>query len=315
MIHFLTGAMASTVLSTDVLRQLSTGSGDNYIFDFSVIHADHYESLFRTLQRFAVQSVNSIGFSCDRLASCQSEDNLPPTVLSSIAHTKTHYIRNMVELLCYVVPKSTRLTSLHFSNLRITPDYLERMSVALGKSRVLRALHFSKVELRDDGLSALLLNLNPNTLESIEIVQCHITVAAVNDILKFISRRTKVGIGLRAFEVSPSEIPDADRRRISIAVSGRSSPSSPVAVRLAAEEEESDETEIDVTGIERRGRIAQLLEENKVLTEQIKALKEMGEAVRVNDSVFVVGRGAPDFVIYLNDIDQRLVTLDSQQRL
>jgi hypothetical protein len=41
----------------------------------------------------------------------------------------------------------------------------------------------------------------------------------------------------------------------------------------------------------------------------------MAEAVKVNDSVFVVGRGAPDFVIYLNDIEQRLVTLDSQQRL
>jgi hypothetical protein len=307
--------MTVTLLATDAIRQLSSGSGNAYFFDFSEIHADHYEPLFRTLQRFAIKNVDSIGFSCDRLASCPSDEPLPAVVLSSIARTKTHFMRNMVELLCYVVPKSDRLSSVRLSNLTFRKEHLERMSAAFGRSRALRELHFSRVELQDDGLRAILLGLNPNTLESVEMVKCGITGAAVDDILRFISRRSVTGEGLRAFEVSPSEISDADRRKIAVAVSGRLPLSSPVRVASPVEGVDSDEGALDVAGIDRRGRISQLQQENKVLAEQIRALREMDEAVRVNDSVFVVGHRAPDFLVYLNTVEQRLVTLDSQQRL
>jgi hypothetical protein len=316
--------MASvSLLSDEVLRQLSTGSDGQYFFDFSQIHRDHYEPLFRTLQRFALKGVDMIGFSCNRLADCQSDDSpLPSAVISSIAQTKIHYARNMVELLCYVVPKSSRLSAVHFSNLTIRREHLERLSSAFGKSRVLRSLHFSRVELQDDGFRALLLALNPNTLESVEIVKAGLRATAMEDILRFIGRRVRIGSGLRAFEVSPSEIPDSDRRRIAVAVSGRSRSPSQTAhrpARLLESEPEpealSDDSEFDVAKIDRQGRIIQLREENRMLADQIKALKEMVDAVKINDSVFVVGRGAPDFVMYLNDIEQRLVALDSHQWL
>jgi hypothetical protein len=298
-------ARSSLLTDTDV-RQLSTGRDGQFFFDFSEIHADTYEPLFRTLQRFAMKSVDAIGFSCDKFESLQSAgDPLPPVVISSIAQTKTHYTRNMVELLCHVVPKSRRLASVQFSNLTIRRDYLERMSVAFGKSNALRALRFSKVDLYDDGLRAVLLGLNPNVLESVEVTKCRITDGAIEDILRFIERRIRIGTGLRAFEVSPSEISAPIRRQIEGAVSGRT-PVDPDSQQLRYSETESNGGEI-----ERRARIARLREENARLAEQIRALREMQHAVKVTDSIFIVGSGAPDFLLYLQDIEQRMVAIDS----
>jgi hypothetical protein len=41
----------------------------------------------------------------------------------------------------------------------------------------------------------------------------------------------------------------------------------------------------------------------------------MDDAVKVNDSIFLVGSGAPDFLLYLRGIEQRLVAVDSAQRM
>ena len=302
------------MLSEGVLRQLSRNSNGNFTFDFSTISADQYEPLFRTLQRFCLKNVDSLGFSCDELAKYQGRplegNTLPPYVQSSIAKKKTHYVRNMVELLCYVVQKSTRLTEVQFSNLTLRMEHLQRLSTAFGKSKSLKAIVFSRVDMGDEGIRALLTGLDPNTLESITIVKCGITGACTEDILQFIARRREVGVGLNTFEVSQSEIVDADRRRIQAALTGI--PLSP-STRGASFVSESDSDGSFVT--DRKERITQLREENRSLKEQIRALKEMVNAVKFGDSVFVVGKGAPEFVMYLNDVEQRLVALDQTRRI
>jgi hypothetical protein len=65
--------------------------------------------------------------------------------------------------------------------------------------------------------------------------------------------------------------------------------------------------------MERKDRIDELWEENRILREQIAALTEMINAVKLNDSVFVVGSGSVPFLRYLSDLEQRLVALDQQQ--
>lgn len=301
------------MLSEGVLRQLSKNHNGTFMFDFSTINADQYEPLFRTLQRFCLKNVDSVGFSCDELAKFQGRtlegNDLPPYVLSSIAKKKIHYIRNTVELLCYVVQKSTRLNEVQFSNLTLRTEHLQRLSTAFGKSKALKSLVFSRVGMGDEGIRALLTSLDPNTLESITIVKCGITGACTEDILQFIARRREVGVGLKAFEVSQSEIVDADRRRIQAALTGI--PLSPSS-RGPAPSGDSD-SDGSFVG-DRQERIAQLRAENKSLKEQIRALKEMVNAVKFGDSVFVVGKGAPEFVMYLNDVEQRLVTLDRTRR-
>jgi hypothetical protein len=309
--------MTVPFLSEAVLRELSTGSGGDYFFDFSDIHSRHYDSLLRTLQRFALKSVDAIGFSCDKLAACESDHApLPATVLSSIAHTKTQYVRNTIELLCYVVPNSDRLSSVFISNLQIKREQLARMSIAFGRSRALRELRFSGVRMQDDGLRVLLTGLNPNILEAIAIVECGITARSTDDILKFITRKDRIGAGLRVFDVSPNEISEANRNRIGAFLSGNLPTTSTIdGTEQEAEEEGSEESEFDIVKIEREGRIRQLREDNRLLKEQIKALMGLTDAVKVNDSIFIVGRGATAFLGHLNEMEQRLITLDAQQRL
>jgi hypothetical protein len=304
------------MLSEDTIRELSHGSGSDYYFDFSQIHSDYYEPLFRTLQRFAITRIDSLGFSCDELARQESravkENLLSEGVLTSIAKTKIHYSRNMIELLCYIAPKSSRLNSIQFSNLTIRREHLERLSVALARSTSLKSLRFSHCALGDSGVHALLLGLNPNKIESISIVRCGITGVSTDDILEFIARRTTLGVGLHSFEVSPSEIPDADRRKITAAVSGRSEVTPPATPQRAPIPEEEP---IDFEAADRRANIDRLKHENRSLQMQIDALREMVNAVKYNESVYVVGPGAPEFVMYLNQLEQRLVACDHGMRL
>jgi hypothetical protein len=303
------------MLSAETIRELSRGTGGTYLFDFSQISGAHYEPLFRTLQRFAVTSIDSIGFSCDELARQQSRavkgPPLSDDVATSIAYTKTHCLRNMIELLCYVLPRSKILTSIQFSNLTIRREHLERLSVAMGRSESLKSLRFSHVQLGDAGLQAILIGIDPNKIESISIVRCGITTVSTDPILDFIGRRLNMGIGLHSFEVSPSEMPDSDRQRITSAVSGRSSPFASPVKSIIVEDNEP----LDLESAERKARIDQLRHENKSMKLQIEALREMVNAVRYSDSVYVVGPGAGDFVSYLNQIEQRLVVWDHSLRL
>lgn len=302
------------MLSEAALRQLSHNNGGDFQFDFSTINAEHYERLFRTLQRFCLKNVDSIRFSCDELAKCEQRvldgKPLPSNVANSIAKKKIHYIRNMVELLCYVSQKSQRLADISFSNLTMRKEHLQRLSTAFGTSNALKSLTFSRVLLEDDGIRILLNSLDPNKIEKVAILKCGITGACTEDIVRFIGKRRELGTGLQSFEVSTTEIPDADRRRIKQAVDGTpASPTAPATPRRKAMDELDSE---DSMGADRRERINELKSENRSLREQIRALKEMHNAVKFNDSVFVIGKGAPEFVSYLNEVEQRLVALDSR---
>jgi hypothetical protein len=295
------------LLSESNLRRLSKGNAGQYHFDFSTIHCDQYEVLFRTLQRFAVTEVDSLGFSCDELALCdrQNEALMPLNVQASIARRKLHYIRNMVELLCYLIGKSTRLSDIQFSNLIIRREHIDRLSATFGRSKYLKSLSLTSVLIGDDGLRALLHGLNPNVIEIMSIIKCGITGLSTDAIINFINRRTDPKVGIRVFQVSPSEVSDAHRRRIIASLTG-------IQESVAPDAFEDDGP--DVEQIERSARIDELRSDNKSLRDQIRALREMANAVRFNDSVFVVGKGAPDFVLYLNEIEQRLVALDSRRR-
>lgn len=298
------------MLSEATLRQLSHNKEGDFQFDFSTIHVQHYEPLFRTLQRFCVKNVDSIRFSCDELAKCEQRvlegKPLPSNVANSIGKQKIHYVRNMVELLCFASQKSERLSEISFSNLTFRKEHLQRMATAFATSKGLKSLIFAKVLLEDDGMRILLTALDPNTIESIAIIKCGLTGACTEDIVRFIRRRREVGVGLKSFEVSPVEIPEADRRRIKQALDG--APPSPPAKTMAVMEESYSD---DSMGVDRRQRIRELKDENYSLREQIRALKEMQNAVKCNDYVFVVGKGAPEFVEYLNEVEQRLSALDA----
>jgi hypothetical protein len=301
--------MRAGLLTDADIRRLAAGADQQYFFDFSEISAESFEPLFRTLKVFARKSAEAIGFSCDRLA---SGDPLPAFVGSSIAQKKADYLNRMVELLCSVIPKSQRLASVQFSNLAISPEQLARLSNAFGKSKGLRMVRFANVELKDDGLRAVLADLNPNTLESVEITDCGITTFATPDILKFIGRRLKIGTGLKAFVVSTSEISALDRQRIAAALSG-------VQVRPPADPDssdgDSDSDELNSMGVDQTDIITHLKDENDLLVEQIQVLRQLVQGARDADALFIVGPRAPDFQLYMNDVERRLAALDPGHRM
>ncbi|OHT02485.1 hypothetical protein TRFO_30370 [Tritrichomonas foetus] len=305
------------MISETVLRQISKNVGASFDFDFSSISSELYEPLFRTLQRYALKNVDSIGFNCDEMAKYESivvkGYPIPKKVANSIAKTKTNYIRNMVELLCYVVPKSTRIKELRFSNILISPAHFTRLSQAFGKSTSLKSIIFNRVLLENDGLRIFLNGLDPNKIVSLAFIKCRLSDDASDDIINFISQKS-VGpnVGLKSFEVSPTEFSDFVCQKIAAAVNGLNGQLQQQISQIPAFESElySDNEADELESLERQRFLSQLKAENRSLKDQIKALKEMVNAVKCGESMFVVGQGAPDFVMYLNDVEQRLVYLD-----
>jgi hypothetical protein len=301
--------MSTQLISEAAIRRLSTGAGREYFFNLSEISADDYDPLFGTLEIFALTDVDAIGFSCDKLASGHPP---PAVVAASIAQQKPDYMSKVTDLLCSIVPKSKCLASVQFVNLPMSREHLERLSDAFGRSRSLRAIRFSKVELKNDGLRVVLLGLNPNVLESVEILNCRITEAATDDILRFIGRRVKIERGLKTFDVTTSDISAYGRKRIAVALAGR--PASPFS-EDDSPEEDSDSDEINFTVSDRRETIAHLRAQNALLVEQIQVLRDLADESRDDDAMFIVGPGAREFQRYMNDIERRVAALLPEHRM
>ena len=306
------------MLSETILRQISRNSKASFDFDFSSISSEFYEPLFRTLQRYSLKNIDSIGFNCDEMAKYDSlvvkGSHRPKTITSSIAKTKTNYIRNMVELLCYVIPKSTRIKEIRFSNILIQPEHFSRLAQAFAKSTSLKSLSFTRVLLENDGLRIFLSYLDPNKLETLKFVKCRLSDEVADDIVNFISQKKNKLEGLRSFEVSPEEFSDFVIQRITAFVNGAENQTSFLPPASETEIDPDNEME-ELESIERQRVLNSLREENRNLKNQIKALKEMVNAVTFGESLFVVGQGAPDFVSYLNDVEQRLVDLDGGRKI
>lgn len=302
------------MLSEKVLRQISINSGASFNFDFSYISSEYYESLFRTLQRYAIKNIESLGFNCDEQAKYESlvvkGSPLPKKVASSIARTKSNYIRNMVELICYVVPKSSKIQEIKFSNILIPRESLDRLAAAFEKSKTLKVIIFSRVLLENDGLQIFLNHLDPNDLISLSFVKCRLNDDVADSIIQFIMKKKSLFTGLKSFEVSPDEISEFVRQSIAEAIAGAFRKNQQRQISQPQSEFLSDNEDDELESIERQKILSQLKSENRTLKDQIKALKEMINAVKFGESMFVVGQGAPDFVMYLNDIEQRLVNID-----
>ena len=112
------------MLSAAEVRKLAEGTGDEYFFDFSVINGEFYQQLLVTLQHFGVRNIGHIGFSCDRLASelRSGQGKLSTTVMESIAKKRTHYVVNIIELLCH-------LWECHFQQRRIPELLHDQVSI------------------------------------------------------------------------------------------------------------------------------------------------------------------------------------------
>lgn len=209
------------MLSEEEIRQIADGTGFTYHFDFSKISGDKYEPLLRTLQHFAKKQIESLGFSCDELYRAEQKSlagqQIPVQVLNSIAKTKSHYVRNIVELLCLVLPRSNRIKEITLSNLNIKKDYLARIIAAMSHSPSLENINLKKIPIGDEIFRVLLQVLDPNQIKSINISFCAITNNCTDDIISFIHKKdqriTKNG-GITHFTISKTEIDENGQKRI-----------------------------------------------------------------------------------------------------
>jgi hypothetical protein len=293
------------MLTDETVRQLANGEEGVYHFDMSQISAEFYEPLLRTLQHFAQRKIDSIGFSCDELARCEQRNltgsaPFPVSVLNSIAMTKMNYTRNVVELMCHVLPRSSRIREVVFSNFNLS-KHLQRIVYGLSRSTSLQAVNFNKVHLGTDGLQMLLNALDPNQIHTMSVMYCGLSQACTQLILDFIKRkdpRLVRGGGISVFQVSSAEFPEADRRNIAEALSGMD--------LILGNAQRMREREIKQEVAELRA----LERENAELRGELRQLRESIDAVEYNQDVWIVGKGAEEFVRFIREIEGKIEGLE-----
>jgi hypothetical protein len=295
------------MLPDETVRKLALGDGSVYHFDMSAISSEFYEPLLRTLQRFAQQKVDSLGFSCDELARAEERaltgKPIPVSVLNSIAKTKASFLRNLVELLCYVVSRSTRILEIVLSNLAFQRDHLTRVLTALSRSTSLRIVHFARIRLGDEGVLILLRGLNPNQIETISLAGCGVSHASLGEILAFIGRKDpllpKSG-GIRTIVVSMPSLSEPDQQAINDAL-GIGTPSRETRKKIEADEIQREIAEL-----------ANLEKENRELKITLTRLCQSVSAIEFKEDVFIVGKGAPEFAEFLAEIEKKVYQPESR---
>ena len=218
------------MLTEKEIRRLADGTGALYHFDFSKIQSDYYEPLLKTLQFFAKKNIESLGFSCDELYRAEKAANdgkqISIKVLNSIAKTKSHFARNIAELVSHVLPRSSTIKEIVLSNINFKKDKVAKMIASFSQSPSLESIILVKIPLGDEALKVMLSYLDPNQIVAITIMFCGITDQSANDIIKFILQKdlkvSKNG-GIQKFSVSKFEISKENRERIHQALRGANS--------------------------------------------------------------------------------------------
>ncbi|KAK8881501.1 hypothetical protein M9Y10_004237 [Tritrichomonas musculus] len=350
------------MLSPEVVRQLGDGTGADYQFDFSKIPAEFYEPILRTLQHFAQKQIQSIGFNCDSMAKAEqmtlvssssvasTNKKLPVIIANSIAKNKSHYISNIIELLCYVLPRSTRIKELTLSNMNIRRDYMQKLITALSKSKSLETINLVKIPIGNELMHLMMTTLDPNIIKSIKINYCGITSSSTSDIIQFIQKKQINNLnGIQYFEITKTEIPEEDQILIQNALQQSSQQNNYINFNIPSPNINSGSPKSQTlkndnnlnSGSQRlspisvlspinsnyassqkflkekkNNEIAQIKayeNENAQLRKELAELRSSLNAVKYNDNVFIVGKGAEEFVNYISDIEAKIKNFEDQK--
>lgn len=285
------------MLSEDLIRSLSQGENGTYIFDFSTIPSSKYEQLLRSLQHFAKSKIVTIGFNTDTLTQLQqskSIKNYPQQVQSSIALNKSHFISNILELLVYILPRSTKLMELNLSTLNFRQNQLIKLFEAIKLCKSLKTIKFNDIPIGNDGLRSLLKMASPDQISSISVLDCQLTDNVTDAIVEFINRKkSQTYDGIASFEVSNKEFSEECCLEISEALKKKMNSANPAA----------------------SPEVMKLRQENQQLKAELARLRQSVNAVQYNERVYVIGKNASQFVQFLRGIDQTLNHLEEQKKM
>lgn len=307
------------MLSNQTLREIAEGTGNQYNYDFSMISGDLYESLFRSLQKFSINHIESIGFSCSFLTHYspqRSPKQISPKVKKSIANTKIHYIKNMVELLYFVMPRSKVLHEITLTNLPMKYAHIERFASSFAKPNFIDTLNFNTIKLFDEGAAIILSYLTESHVVNISFQNCYITDSILNIIISLIQSKKKTDYPIQNFDAP--ELSSFSQQQIRNAIkdyqvqndlSNFSSGSDFQEIQEEISPIYQDPSSSKQDSIYQQ--IEELKKENNELREQIQLFKDLTKQVQITDNIYAIGEKASDFADHLKDLTKRLSTIDN----
>jgi hypothetical protein len=186
--------------------------------------------------------------------------------------------------------------------LTFQSDHLTRVVTALSRSTSLRIVHFAQIRLGDEGVLTLLHGLDPNQIETISLAGCGVSHASLGEILAFIGRkdpRLSRSDGIKTIDISMPSLSEPDQRAITDALGIRAP---------------NRETRKRIEALARKREMAELQKldtENRELKITFDKLLQSVPAVAFKEDVFIVGKGASEFVEFLTEIERKIGQLES----
>jgi len=270
------------------LKQVTSSFGKSFNIDFSVIPSSVYRELFFGLLKYGITEIEDFCFNCDTYYNKGSFS----TPTNTIFRKNRKFVENIIQLLKTILPKSRVIKKIVFSNIDILPNQLEEIAVAMASSQSVDNVGFSHISIGDTVLHSILSVLNPNMIKVISFTECGISQSSLDAILGFLKRKNP-SANIEVL-INDSAFPESAKRRIY--------ESTIPEINIPIEEELPEE-------------LIRLRKENTDLKEKIKTLKELKGSVSVNQSLFVVGKKANEFVSYLEDVERKMIRINEMIKL
>lgn len=263
------------------LLRIGNSDGSRFDFDVSKINKDLYRDLLSTLKEYGKRKIVSLGLNCN--ARQRKEYRATEEYQNSIFAHHEHCILNFVELFAFLIANSESITEVTFSALQLSQGLIAKIAKGASLSNKLVSIAFTNTTIGDQNLQAILSVLNTNVIRRLTFWNCNLTSQSTPFILDFLAKGN-----IHQFNVSRTEFTNEEIDRIRQSLSPEAIDEEPIADHMGVKVAED------------------LRVENQRLREKIKELRKSMNAIKYRDGVYIVGKGAHEFIDFIESVEEKI---------
>lgn len=201
---------APQVFTKEELAELSSGKGENFIFDISKIKDKDYEKLLASIVKLSKKKLKSLTFTLESYYQVYKED-IPGSQANAIPHIATvikanepgnlkqsafrknqYWMDFLLIALRYILPRTKSLQNFGLQMFQISLTDLLKLCASLQKCNSLKYVQFHHVSIQDDGLELVTRALKGKNLTVIQFRSCGLTDVSIPSLKLLMGGRSTI---------------------------------------------------------------------------------------------------------------------------
>lgn len=326
------------MLSLPELLQVTKSSGNEITIDLSSVSIDLYQPIRNALLKYGVSKIRQVNFNCnmrDTHASALEHRrlNIPPELEGSIALQLPNFESEISALISRLLFRTKRLNGIAVKSINFSYQDIDVICQGIEACRTIRKLKFVSLPLNDEGFERLAAALRHRSLTQLTCKKCNLS----DDIVAFFRPLVKFHTGVQQREVRTAEKEKRKTELVALTyfdlrgnrftsffVDGmnsvidrspisrfdlRDNPGIPQSIHA------SPKFEFGSTRKNARRTSADdnLRSENEHLKGRLHKLLGKKNIAAVTDTVFIVGKRAPELADHIFSLDRLFTQLQNEQ--